>query len=101
MLTETKLFERVEKKSAASHRNSGDVMAWAYPNVALTSMDAGPFAPHGQHGALNTHREMHPVLFAIGTGVPHGALGEIKQTRIARFVAQLLGIAPPSGAAGP
>jgi hypothetical protein len=94
MLHATGLFERLDKKTAAFHRNSGDVMAWGFPNVA---MEQGQL-PHGQHGGLNIHRELHPPLFAIGQGVPRGTFGEIAQTKIARFVAGLLGIAPPASA---
>jgi predicted AlkP superfamily pyrophosphatase or phosphodiesterase len=97
MLTASGYFERVERKSATAHRNSGDVIAYAHPNVALTSDDVAK-DPRGQHGALNTHRELHTVLFAYGTGVVRGPLGEIAQTRIARYVAGLLGITPPSAA---
>lgn len=97
MLTSTGFFERVEKKSAAMHRNAGDVVAYALPNIALNAGDAEKH-PRGQHGALNVHRELHPVLFAYGTGVTPGPLGEISQTKIARFVAELLGIAPPATA---
>ncbi len=97
MLTATGHFEKIEKKSAASHRNSGDIIATAYPGIALSSADE-PEQPHGHHGALNTHRELHPVLFAYGTGVIPGPLGEISQTRIARYVAGLLGITPPAAA---
>jgi hypothetical protein len=97
MLTATGHFERIEKKSATSHRNSGDITATAYPNVALSSKDE-PEHPRAHHGALNTHRELHPVLFAYGTGVAPGPLGEIAQTRIARYVAGLLGITPPAAA---
>ena len=98
MLSATGLFERLEKKTAASHRNSGDVIAWAFPNVAIEPDEHAPPKPRGQHGGLNIHRELHPPLFAIGQGVPVGALGEIAQTKIARFVAGLLGIAPPESA---
>lgn len=95
-------FEIVQKKNAASHRNSGDVMVWALPDVALTAADTAPAVvtpqPHGQHGARNTHREMHPPLFAYGAGIRPGVLGEIRQTQIARFVSGLLGIAPPAAA---
>ena len=99
----TGLFERVEKKTAESHRNAGDVIAWGYPNVAVVPEERSPAIldpapPRGQHGGLNTHRELHPPLFAIGQGVPLGAFGEIAQTKIARFVAGLLGIAPPAAA---
>lgn len=97
MLTSTGLFEHVEKKSAAMHRNAGDVVAYALPNINLNSGDEEQH-PHGQHGALNSHRELHPVLFAYGQGVPNGPVGEIAQTRIARFVAELLGIAAPASA---
>jgi hypothetical protein len=97
MLTSTGLFERIEKKSAAMHRHSGDVVVYALPHVALTADDFEKH-PRGQHGALNTHRELHPVLFAYGTGVPSGPVGEIAQTKIARFVAELLGITAPAAA---
>jgi predicted AlkP superfamily pyrophosphatase or phosphodiesterase len=96
LLTSTGHFERVEKKTAASHRNSGDVIAWAWPNVSLTHRSDAPLVstpePHGQHGALNTNRELHTVLFAAGAGIPRGNLGEIQQTEIARFVAELFGV---------
>jgi predicted AlkP superfamily pyrophosphatase or phosphodiesterase len=102
-LTESGLFERVEKKSATSHGNAGDLLAWGYPNVAVVPEDRSPAVvtlehPHGQHGGLNTHRELNPPLFAIGQGVPIGSFGEFAQTKIARFVAGLLGIAPPASA---
>jgi predicted AlkP superfamily pyrophosphatase or phosphodiesterase len=90
------LFESIEKKSAASHRNSGDVVAVSFPPIGLSASATPPLEgkpdAHGHHGALNTHRELHTVLFASGFGVPHGNLGEISQTRIAPFVAELLGI---------
>jgi predicted AlkP superfamily pyrophosphatase or phosphodiesterase len=95
-LTASGFFESIEKKSATSHRNSGDVVAVSFPPIGLTAsteppLEARPDA-YGHHGALNTHRELHTVLFASGFGVPHGPLGEIAQTRIAPFVAGLLGI---------
>lgn len=90
-------FERVEKKTAAMHRNSGDIVVTAFPSIGLSPSSEAPVVgepdSYGQHGALNTHREMHTVLFASGAGVPKGALGEVAQTTIARFVARLLGIA--------
>lgn len=97
MLTATGHFETIEKKSATSHRNSGDVIVTAHPGIALSSADE-PEHPRGHHGALNAHRELHPVLFAYGTGVTPGPLGEVSQTRIARYVAGLLGISPPAAA---
>jgi len=102
MLNATGLFERIEKKSATSHPKSGDVMAWGWPDVAVMQDGASPAIvtpqPHGQHGGLNTHRELHPPLFAIGRGVTAGPVGEVAQTKIARFVSGLLGIAPPMNA---
>jgi hypothetical protein len=100
MLQATGLFEQITKKTPKSHRNSGDVVAYSLPRVLLSpSSDAPPIArpdSTANHGALNVHRELHTVLFATGTGTPRGTLGEISQTRIARFVSQLLGIQPPS-----
>lgn len=103
MLNATGLFEQITKKTPASHRNSGDVVAYAKTNVQLTPSTEAPAivkAPPsaGNHGGLNTHRELHTVLFATGAGTPHGPQGEISQTRIARFVSQLLGIRAPSAA---
>ena len=95
MLTATGYFERVEKKTATSHRHTGDVVAYALPAFAVTnSTEAPPVVPRvgGQHGALNTHRELHTVLFATGAGTPKGAVGEIAQTRIASFAMSLLGL---------
>ena len=95
----TGLFEQVSRKAADAHRHSGDVIAYARPNVSLTASSEAPAVTkptsRGHHGALNTNRELHTVLFAAGAGTPRGALGEISQTRIARFVSQLLGIEPP------
>lgn len=95
-LQATGFFESIEKKSAAHHRNSGDVMAVSFPPIGLVAsatppLEAKPGA-YGHHGALNTHRELHTVLFASGFGIPRGNLGEIPQTRIAPFVRGLLGI---------
>ena len=94
MLNATGFFERIEKKV---HPRSGDVVAYAFPNIALTAGEKEEH-PRGQHGALNIHRELHPVLFAYGRGVTPGPLGEIAQTRIARYVAELLGIEAPAAA---
>jgi len=101
-LTDSGFFEQVTVKDASSHRNSGDVVAIAKPNVAV---DEGRDAPstgkppgNGNHGALNTHPELHTVLLAAGAGVPHGSFGTIAQTKIARFVTSLLGIQPPAAA---
>ncbi|HYR30038.1 MAG TPA: hypothetical protein VEU30_16330, partial [Thermoanaerobaculia bacterium] len=95
-LTASGFFERVEPKPANAHRNSGAVIAYAHPGIELTnSADAPVIAdqpPGGAHGALNTHRELHTVLFATGAGVPKGSAGEIAQTRIFDLVSQLLGL---------
>ena len=102
LLARTPQIERVDKKSAASHRNSGDLTAYTLPSVAAGgSSDAPAFAPAdhpGQHGGWNTHRELHTLLFARGAGVAQGDFGELSQTRIARFVSGLLGMAPPAAA---
>jgi len=93
MLKATGWFERIERKH---HRHSGDVIVTSYPTTALLDSSEEPVEaePHsyGQHGALNTHRELHAVLFASGAGVRPGNLGEIQQTQIAGFVKALLGI---------
>lgn len=100
MLTATGYFERIERQK--SHPNSGDIVVFAYPTNVLTPSSEQPAMIErqggGQHGALNTHRELHTVLFAIAPGVERTPLGEIAQTKIARFVASLLGIAPPAAA---
>lgn len=102
MLRQHGAFEVVEPKGAAHHRNSGDVIVWAFPHVALSHLDTAPAVvtpqPHGQHGARNSHPELQPPLFAYGAGIRAGSIGEVPQTRIARFVAALLGIAPPAAA---
>ncbi len=102
LLRATGFFESVEVKNTASHRNAGDVIATAFPNIELSASAEAPVVAepesYGHHGALNTHRELHTVLFAAGAGVPRGSFGEIPQTKIARFVSQLLGIQPPSAA---
>jgi len=102
MLNATGLFEDVSKKSATAHRNSGDVVAYAKTNVLLSSSSDAPAlakpSSAGNHGGLNVHRELHTVLFAAGAGSRGGAMGEWPQTRIARLIAQLLGIQPPSAA---
>lgn len=95
-LTTSGFFQSIEKKSAESHRNSGDIVAVALPPIGVTASAEPPLETkpdaYGHHGALNTHRALHTVLFASGFGVPRGPLGEISQTRIAPFVAGLLGI---------
>ncbi|MEA2489594.1 MAG: hypothetical protein QOH21_1386 [Acidobacteriota bacterium] len=95
-------IDRVERKTAASHRNSGDLTVYTLPSVAAgASSEApalGPADHPGQHGGWNTHRELHTILFARGQGVAQGDFGELSQTKIARFVSALLGMAPPAAA---
>jgi hypothetical protein len=95
MLTGTPYFERVERRGSS-------VIATAFPPLSLSASAEAPLVAepesYGHHGALNLHRELHTVLFASGLGAPHGNLGEVQQTEIARFVAGLLGIAPPNAA---
>ena len=101
MLAATGHFEKVERKPANAHRNAGDITAIGFPNVAVTASNESPAVlprSGGQHGGLNAHRELHTVLFAVGPGLPKGAFGEIAQTKLARFVAGLLGISPPAAA---
>jgi hypothetical protein len=95
MLTSTPYFEHVERRGAS-------VIGTAFPPISLSSSSEAPLLAepesYGHHGALNAHRELHTVLFASGRGVAPGTVGEVEQTRIARFVAGLLGIAPPNAA---
>lgn len=101
-LTKQPQFERVERRGASAHRNAGDVIVYARPNVILSpSSDAPAVAPApnpGQHGGLNHHRELHTLFLARGAGIAAHEFGEVAQTRIARFVSRLLGMAPPAAA---
>jgi hypothetical protein len=101
-LNATGWFEAIEKKTAASHPNTGDIMAIGRPDFEMSPSSEAPVvaepSSYGHHGSLNIHRELHSVLFAAGAGVPRGSFGEISQTKIARFVSGLLGIEPPSSA---
>jgi predicted AlkP superfamily pyrophosphatase or phosphodiesterase len=102
VLTDSGWFEKIDRKSAASHPHSGDIAAISKPNVALTASSDAPVSVrpqyHGAHGSLNTHPEMHTLFFASGAGVPNAVFGETAQTKIARYVSKLLGIQPPSSA---
>ncbi len=95
-LTASGFFQSIEKKSAKLHRNSGDVVAVSFPPIGVTASADPPLETkpdaYGHHGALSSHRELHTLLFASGFGVPRESLGEVSQTRIAPFVAGLLGI---------
>ncbi|HEV7921262.1 MAG TPA: alkaline phosphatase family protein [Thermoanaerobaculia bacterium] len=87
------VFERVERKTAAMHPNSGDVIAFAYPRFALAVGTGDLFrsAAGGQHGGLNVHREYHTTLGARGAGIAPETIDELPQTEIAPFVRRLLG----------
>jgi len=95
-------FETIERKSATHHRSSGEIIATTFPPVGLSAGSTDPVeskpSQAGHHGALNSHRELHAVLLTAGFGTPRGDLGEVSQTRIARFVSALLGIDPPRSA---
>lgn len=101
-LQATGWFEALSRKSATSHPNTGDLVAVSFPRFGLSASAEPPVLAepgnYGQHGALNTYRSLHTVLFAAGAGVPRGSFGEISQTKIARFVSSLLGIQPPAAA---
>lgn len=101
-LEATGLFEKVERKGTTAHRNSGDLIAWGWPDVAVRGDSEGPAQgvpePAGQHGALSSNRQLHSPFLAFGAGIPQRTWGEMPQTRIARFLSQLLGIEPPAAA---
>ncbi|HEX2120818.1 MAG TPA: alkaline phosphatase family protein [Thermoanaerobaculia bacterium] len=101
-LTASGHFEQLARRTAEMHPHSGDVVAVARPNVLLSAGSDAPAVAKpessGSHGASNAHRALHTVLFATGAGTPKGSHGEVSQTGIARFVAQLLGIQPPASA---
>lgn len=92
------VFERIERKSAASHPNSGDVVAISFPRFALSPALGDTFirpAYFGQHGGLNSHHEFQTALGADGAGVGAQTIPSMRQTQIARFICDLLGIEPP------
>jgi hypothetical protein len=95
-------FERIDVRQANWHRNSGQLIAWAPPGTDLSDSSEAPVVgerrSYGHHGALASHRELQTVLLAAGRGVPGGPIGDVAQTRIARFVCTLLGITPPLAA---
>lgn len=96
------IFERVERKPKNAHRNSGDIVAFAFPRFALNwVVSASTFTPTlygGQHGGLNHHPEFHTVLAAWGRGVEKRRIGVMDQLSITRYVCGLLEIEPPSTA---
>jgi len=86
----TKVFEQVTRDVKRD-----DVTAFAWPRFVMTARDGEPFTAsdtRGQHGGLNTHRELDTVLIAWGRGTARETLESLPQTAIANFVMRLLGI---------
>ncbi len=102
-LKATGWFEEIVTRGPSTSANAGDVVAYSYPSIGLSPAGGnGEIAVkplfYGQHGGLATHHEFHTALIAWGAGVRQGVLAQARQTQIARFVSQLLGIAPPKNA---
>ncbi len=97
------VFDRVDRKTAQHHPNSGDIMAFTNPRFTLSSSLRGEIFEKtnyfGQHGGLNRHPQFHAIFAAAGAGVAPGLEApQIHQTDVARFVSLLLGISPPAQA---
>ena len=96
------VFELVRTKTPQDHKNTGDIIATAYPRFAVSSSLRGvaisKSAFFGQHGGLNHHNAFHTVYIAAAPGVPVTNLGEIPQTSVAARVSAILGIHPPNDA---
>lgn len=95
------VFEQVQRKTPASHPNAGDLVLYAWPRFSLAAGAGDAFVKpsyYGQHGALNTHREFHTTLVVWGAGAEKTTVDTIRQTQIARYVSELLGIQAPSSA---
>jgi type I phosphodiesterase/nucleotide pyrophosphatase len=99
-LEATGLIERIDPES---HPNSGDLVLFAYPNVALSPAGGEPVTKprsYGQHGGIGSHHEFQTVLIAWGAGIEHAIVPGMQQTEVAAFVSSLLGIRSPRGPAG-
>lgn len=97
-LKDTGFIERIDEKS---HPNSGDLVLYSFPHVALRATGGEAVTkPHsyGQHGGIGSHAEFQTVLIAWGAGVAHIIVPEARQTQIASYVAGLLGMDPPQKA---
>jgi hypothetical protein len=97
----TPVFERIERRTAADHPDAGDILAFTHTRYVINMALGDPFvklATYGQHGGLNLHHELHTALFATGAGVAHAHLLPIAQTKIARYIAELLGMEAPRNA---
>ncbi len=102
-LRESGFFERITRRGPSSHPNSGDVVAYSYPHVALTTGDGEPVRKpsyYGQHGGLASHHEFHTRLYAWGAGIAPRSVGGMRQTDIAPLLARLLGVRTPRALAG-
>lgn len=83
----TKVFEQVKRDY--------DITAFGYPRFVMTARDGEPFTKSdvaGQHGGLNTHRELDTVLIGWGRGTARETIESLPQTAIANYVMRLLGI---------
>lgn len=96
------IFERVERKPAGAHRNSGDIVAFTFPRFSLSWVYSEKTFTStlygGQHGGLSHHPEFHTVLAAWGRGVENRRLAVMDQLSITRYVCGLLGIEAPATA---
>ncbi|HSP16289.1 MAG TPA: alkaline phosphatase family protein [Thermoanaerobaculia bacterium] len=94
-LEETGFIERIDPKS---HPNSGDLVLFAYPNIALSPFGGEPVTNprgYGQHGGIGSHHEFQTVLIAWGAGIARATIPHMRQTEIAAYVSGLLGIKTP------
>jgi predicted AlkP superfamily pyrophosphatase or phosphodiesterase len=97
------VFERVEPRSAASHPNSGDIIAYSAPRFALSAAQGDAFVVplyHGQHGGLSSHPEFHTMLGAEGPAIPPQTIEAMPQTGIAPLIERLLGLSAASSGGG-
>lgn len=89
------VLERIVRRTATSHRNSGDLVVYAWPRFVLTNTSGDLFsraASSGQHGGLTTHPEFDTTLAAAGKAAGVQRLERIHQTEIAPWVVTLLGL---------
>ena len=96
-----KVFDLVEATGPNANPQSGRIQAWLVPGLAFTSSTSGeifsPSSYYGQHGYLSRHPSMHAIVAARGPSVE--SLPEaVAQTSIARWLARMLGVAPPAAA---
>ena len=82
--------------------NAGDLVVFLRPGFAAAAGVAAPDTSWhvpaeicGQHGYLNSHREVAAIWLARGAGVPHRHVREESLTEVASFVSTLAGVQPP------